>query len=238
MVYFVRAVGTAYVKIGYTSDLSRRMNGLLSGCPFDLEVELELEGGYELEGALHEWFKDYRLRREWFEMESYELPSEDELVRCMMEREGRLSSVRNLSKEQRAALREEREKLLDLSKSEVMIRFSGDNHFNYVVKGVVGKLKEPEFISQMNLGRWIGRAQSTIGYNMNDELQEWIDNYNMEHFGTTVFSNYIKRTNIERIRVAVESIKSCGKRVTKIEVHRRTGLSYNTVSNLWGEVDK
>lgn len=66
-VYFVRAHD--FVKIGWTTCLSMRLDAMSTTMPFEPEVILEIEGGRALEQELHEKFAPYRHRREWFRYE-------------------------------------------------------------------------------------------------------------------------------------------------------------------------
>lgn len=67
-VYFVLAIGTNRVKIGYTRDCDRRLNELKTSCPFGIVVLGWKSGGPEIERVLHKRFKKYRRYREWFEV--------------------------------------------------------------------------------------------------------------------------------------------------------------------------
>lgn len=72
VIYAIRAVGTEYIKFGYTDGKTykRRVETLQTGCPYDLEELAMCEGDYREERAIHnrlcaagahhrgEWFKD------------------------------------------------------------------------------------------------------------------------------------------------------------------------------------
>jgi hypothetical protein len=72
MIYAIRAVGTEYVKIGYTTGntLGRRLEGLQTACPYPLEVLATCPGDHKAERSIHlrlfsakahhrgEWFRD------------------------------------------------------------------------------------------------------------------------------------------------------------------------------------
>lgn len=68
-VYFLRSQG--FVKIGYATDLVRRMEALQIANPIDLELVLFLQtrtlsDAVTLERALHRRFAQHRHRGEWF----------------------------------------------------------------------------------------------------------------------------------------------------------------------------
>lgn len=69
MIYFVRAGGTDFVKIGYTADqasLKIRLLALQTGQPWRLEVLRVIEGDQHMEWALHQMFAEHRCSGEWF----------------------------------------------------------------------------------------------------------------------------------------------------------------------------
>jgi hypothetical protein len=63
-VYFFRA-GDA-IKIGVTRDVERRRRALATGSAVPLELLATLPGGRRLEKRLHERFKRFHVRGEWF----------------------------------------------------------------------------------------------------------------------------------------------------------------------------
>ena len=68
---FVYAIGTSdalLVKIGYTTDLERRLSQIQVGCPLPLEILWWTEAGPGFEESLHRIFAKQRLRGEWFEL--------------------------------------------------------------------------------------------------------------------------------------------------------------------------
>lgn len=65
VVYFV-GNETGSVKIGWTTDLRRRMAQLRTGTPGALQVLAWTPGGEVLERHFHSAFKHARLAREWF----------------------------------------------------------------------------------------------------------------------------------------------------------------------------
>lgn len=67
VVYFVRAGVNGRIKIGTTSSIARRIEGLNSHNPEPVELLATVRGDRRLEQALHEKFAAYRLHHEWFE---------------------------------------------------------------------------------------------------------------------------------------------------------------------------
>lgn len=67
MIYFIK--NRTFVKIGYTSNLNRRLNELQIGSPKQLKLIGLMEGDYQTEAGLHEAFKKHRVKNtEWFAM--------------------------------------------------------------------------------------------------------------------------------------------------------------------------
>jgi hypothetical protein len=68
-VYFIQDVsGKGPVKIGYSSDVAKRLNGLRTASATDLRIVALVDGDRRQEAAFHERFATYRLHGEWFEM--------------------------------------------------------------------------------------------------------------------------------------------------------------------------
>jgi hypothetical protein len=65
-VYFVQAGQNGPIKIGYADDVGLRLNKIRSDCPQPITLLLEIEGGLDVEAALHERFDALRFRGEWF----------------------------------------------------------------------------------------------------------------------------------------------------------------------------
>lgn len=65
-VYFVEAVGTGRVKIGFSDNWRARVNDLQVGCPFPLRRLLVIPGTITLESEMHLRFRDHRIQGEWF----------------------------------------------------------------------------------------------------------------------------------------------------------------------------
>lgn len=68
MIYFIQDSSTLLIKIGYTgaSDAESRLKQLQTGCPSGLELLCTSEGTQADERELHERFKTFRERGEWF----------------------------------------------------------------------------------------------------------------------------------------------------------------------------
>lgn len=65
-VYFARAEGTAYVKIGFAVNVPRRMRHLQAGCPYKLTVVRVVGGDRRAEAAYHALFSEHHVDRDWF----------------------------------------------------------------------------------------------------------------------------------------------------------------------------
>jgi hypothetical protein len=81
VIYAIRAVGTEYIKFGYTNDVQERMRTLQTGCPLPLELVASCQGDQNTETWVHwrlfkakahhmgEWFKDCdEVKKVLFEM--------------------------------------------------------------------------------------------------------------------------------------------------------------------------
>jgi hypothetical protein len=69
LIYAIRAVGTEYVKFGVTDNkVNRRLKGLQTGSPFELELLAQCEGGALTEDYVHRRLIDAEAhhRGEWF----------------------------------------------------------------------------------------------------------------------------------------------------------------------------
>jgi hypothetical protein len=83
-VYFIEAVGTGTVKIGYTEgDPEDRLKQLQTGCPNQLRVAAWMAGRQEDEAELHKLFARHRVNGEWFNL-SPELTTAIFLVRWVL----------------------------------------------------------------------------------------------------------------------------------------------------------
>jgi hypothetical protein len=65
-VYFIH--DTEYCKIGFSTNIDNRLNGLKTGHPKKLFLSYKEKGGMELEKKYHKRFGEYRQRGEWFEI--------------------------------------------------------------------------------------------------------------------------------------------------------------------------
>jgi hypothetical protein len=68
--------GGPFTKIGYTTgQLKKRMEAFAVGNPFHLQVRktLETEKPKEIEKALHAYFRDYRVRGEWYDLSDHHI---------------------------------------------------------------------------------------------------------------------------------------------------------------------
>jgi hypothetical protein len=65
-VYFMHAVGTNTVKIGYTLNVESRLYQVRSSCPYYVRILFELPGSPRFEAELHSLFSKYKVRGEWF----------------------------------------------------------------------------------------------------------------------------------------------------------------------------
>lgn len=77
MIYFVRAEGTQFVKIGFTSGpVEKRIASLQTGSPHRLVLEETISAGTrEEEKHLHALFADVRTSGEWFEIDEDDVES-------------------------------------------------------------------------------------------------------------------------------------------------------------------
>lgn len=69
-VYFARA--GAFAKIGWAydvaNDVAKRLRGLQEGCPYRLELVLQIPGKVRAEREFHRLFADERVHGEWFRL--------------------------------------------------------------------------------------------------------------------------------------------------------------------------
>ena len=71
MVYFIRAIGTNRIKIGYTTNIEKRLLAYKTHSPFEVKLERCIELGSiekekQLEKELHKKYSEQRLHGEWF----------------------------------------------------------------------------------------------------------------------------------------------------------------------------
>lgn len=67
MIYFIQAVNGGHIKIGYATDVKKRLETLQVGNPFELRVIGTIEGDMKTKFRIHKRFEQYRYRNEWFE---------------------------------------------------------------------------------------------------------------------------------------------------------------------------
>jgi hypothetical protein len=71
-VYFIKAFGKPpRMKIGKAADPDKRLKELQTGCPYDLAIMAKIRCRSEkhalyVEKLAHQYFKEYRMRGEWF----------------------------------------------------------------------------------------------------------------------------------------------------------------------------
>ncbi len=65
-VYFIEAVGTGLVKIGYAGNVDSRLTALLTASAHPLKLLGTMKGGPILEGELHLQLAEHRSHGEWF----------------------------------------------------------------------------------------------------------------------------------------------------------------------------
>ena len=93
VVYLIQVTGTAFFKIGFTSDIHFRLASLKAANPMPLEVVATTRGARKLEGRFHRRFQLQRVRGEWFEL------SEDDVaaVRAVMDGDVEMETGRWMS---------------------------------------------------------------------------------------------------------------------------------------------
>lgn len=65
-VYFVQARQMKLIKIGYSSNVQKRLKALSTGCPDGLDLLCVIKGDQKLEGKIHQRFAADRVKGEWF----------------------------------------------------------------------------------------------------------------------------------------------------------------------------
>lgn len=63
-VYFIEM--NEFIKIGFTTNLDRRMEDLAHGHPYEINLIHHIEGSFNTESDLHRKFKHLHVRGEWF----------------------------------------------------------------------------------------------------------------------------------------------------------------------------
>lgn len=72
-VYAIRAVESKRVKLGWASNVHRRLKELQCGSPETLEIACVFDLGRESEPIVHGLVHEYRVRGEWFEEEALQV---------------------------------------------------------------------------------------------------------------------------------------------------------------------
>ena len=71
-VYVIRETASGLIKIGYSTEISKRLANLQRSNPNKLELLWSTPGGLDLEAALHQRFRKRRLHSEWFDFGRYD----------------------------------------------------------------------------------------------------------------------------------------------------------------------
>lgn len=66
VVYFIGSKEMEYIKIGTARDVYKRLDGIQTSLPFDMEILFTFPGNRESETKAHKAFGEYRKRGEWF----------------------------------------------------------------------------------------------------------------------------------------------------------------------------
>lgn len=78
MIYFIEAVGTNRVKIGYSANVLTRLEQLEAEYPLlTLRVWRVFDGGFQQEKAFHRHFAKARAKGEWFDLDAVKAESND-----------------------------------------------------------------------------------------------------------------------------------------------------------------
>lgn len=72
-IYFIQGESGGSVKIGYATDIEKRIKTLQTGFPETLVILKTYPGDTSDEAGIHEEFKEFRLRGEWFKPDVLEL---------------------------------------------------------------------------------------------------------------------------------------------------------------------
>lgn len=69
LVYVIGNKEFKLCKIGFSTDINKRIKSLQTGCPFKIEILAIITGSYEIEKQLHLKYKKYNTTGEWFRIE-------------------------------------------------------------------------------------------------------------------------------------------------------------------------
>lgn len=67
MIYAIGAVGTEFIKIGWTKQIGKRLKELDTGCPHELEILATADWPSGAETALHRYLQEHNVKGEWFQ---------------------------------------------------------------------------------------------------------------------------------------------------------------------------
>jgi hypothetical protein len=65
-IYFLQESGMSAIKIGTSTNVSRRVRSLECGMPHELTLLTTMSGGHSMEALIHRFFGYARIRSEWF----------------------------------------------------------------------------------------------------------------------------------------------------------------------------
>lgn len=83
VIYFVRAKGLDYIKIGFSKNLDKRLRVLQASSPVPLELIKYVRGTMSTEQALLHVFGKYRVHGEWFKVN----PSLSEFIKALVHKQ-------------------------------------------------------------------------------------------------------------------------------------------------------
>ena len=96
-VYFIQSANDGPIKIGYTTNVQRRLQELQTANPEELTLLHYTTGGRRFELYLHEKFREYNKRDEWF-FPNIEIIKYIEKLKIEDEQYGKIKSLRNFLK--------------------------------------------------------------------------------------------------------------------------------------------
>ncbi len=69
-VYFIQIISSGEIKIGYSTNVKKRMNGLQTAIPEKIKLLGFFAGDKQKEKELHKKFKHLRIKGEWFKCDA------------------------------------------------------------------------------------------------------------------------------------------------------------------------
>lgn len=66
VVYFIQVGSDGPIKVGFTTNIEKRILGIRHGLPESAQLLATIPGGKKLEKAIHRGLSEYRMRGEWF----------------------------------------------------------------------------------------------------------------------------------------------------------------------------